>query len=303
MKKKYLILIVLSLVLFASCAKKEVVIEKNQEMNFAMMPSDSAIPLVIAEREGYFEEEGIKVNLELFFSAKDRDSAFHTGNIDGADYDLIAAMMTSNSDFELVVGSASEGSFKFLGSSLDTKDLIGKKIGLSRNSVIEFYTDKFLKYHEIDPNLIQKEEIPQIPIRLQLLGSGELAGAVLPDPLATLAIKKGSNLIKDSVDFENQVGVFVFNKAFATENKELIESFYKAYNKAANYINEKSIEEYLPLLIEKLNFPKPVEETYKPLNYRQRTMPTKESIAEVNEWLLEKELIKEEVKYEDLIIK
>lgn len=300
MNKKCWIILLITMVLLTSCGEKKVEIK---EMSFGMMPSDSAMPLVVAEREGYFKEEGIDVNLELFFSAKDRDSAFHTGNINGADYDLVTALMTSNSDFELLVGSASEGSFKFVGTTENPNDIVNKKLGISKNTVIEFYTDKFLEEFEIAQASIQKEEIPQIPVRLQMLGSGEIAGAVLPDPLASLAIKKGSHLIKDSVDFENQVGVFVFNKKFANDNKELIEKFYKAYNRGGAYMNSHDVEDYLPLLIEKLNFPAPISETYKPLNYREKTMPSKESVEEVNQWLLERELIKEAVKYDDLIIK
>ena len=132
MNKKYWIILLITMVLLTSCGEKKVEIK---EMSFGMMPSDSAMPLVVAEREGYFKEEGIDVNLELFFSAKDRDSAFHTGNINGADYDLVTALMTSNSDFELLVGSASEGSFKFVGTTENPNDIVNKKLGISKNTV------------------------------------------------------------------------------------------------------------------------------------------------------------------------
>ena len=39
-------------------------------MHFGAMGSIDTIPFVIAQENGYFEEEGIKVNLELFNAAK-----------------------------------------------------------------------------------------------------------------------------------------------------------------------------------------------------------------------------------------
>jgi NitT/TauT family transport system substrate-binding protein len=301
MKKRIIMMIAMAMMVFTGCQAKEEMTQTS--LKFGMMPSDSAAPLVVAEQQGYFKEEGIDVSLELFFSAKDRDSAFHTGNLDGADYDLITAMMTPKADFDLVVGSSSEGSFKFLGAKTDDpKKLEGTKLGLSRNTIIEFYTDKFLKTYDMTEESITKEEIPQIPVRLQMLQEGQIGGAVLPDPLATLAIKKGASLIKDSVEFENQVSVYVFNREFAEKNPLLVEKFYSAYDKGVDYINSHEKNEYLPLLIEKLNFPAPITDSYKPLEYAKRNMPTEASVKEVNEWLLEKKLIEKEVEYKDIIL-
>ena len=52
-------------------------------LNFGAMGSIDTIPFVIAQENGYFEEEGIKVNLELFNAAKDRDAALQAGQLDG----------------------------------------------------------------------------------------------------------------------------------------------------------------------------------------------------------------------------
>ena len=52
-------------------------------LNFGAMGSIDAVPLVIAQENGYFKEEGLNVNLEMFTAAKDRDAALQAGQLDG----------------------------------------------------------------------------------------------------------------------------------------------------------------------------------------------------------------------------
>ena len=56
---------------------------KATTLSFGAMGSIDAVPLVIAQEKGYFEEEGLNVNLEIFTAAKDRDAALQAGELDG----------------------------------------------------------------------------------------------------------------------------------------------------------------------------------------------------------------------------
>jgi ABC-type nitrate/sulfonate/bicarbonate transport system substrate-binding protein len=47
----------------------------------------------VAEKEGLFEKEGLSVELVYFGSARDRDSAIMSGQVDAALHDPVGALM------------------------------------------------------------------------------------------------------------------------------------------------------------------------------------------------------------------
>ena len=114
-------------------------------LNFGAMGSIDTIPFVIAQENGYFEEEGIKVNLELFNAAKDRDAALQAGQLDGVLADETAIAIYQNSDMDMQITGATNGYWTLVATDQSNihslEDLKGKKIGISENTMIEYYHD------------------------------------------------------------------------------------------------------------------------------------------------------------------
>ena len=74
------------------------------------MGSIDAVPLVIAEQNGYFEEEGVDLDLQIFKAANDRDAALQAGELDGVLCDETAISIYQNSGIDMKITGTTNGS-------------------------------------------------------------------------------------------------------------------------------------------------------------------------------------------------
>jgi len=95
----------------------------------------------------------------------------------------------------------------------------GKDIAISTNTIIEYATDKILEKYGLSPDDVNKVAVPQIPARLEMLQSGKIDAATLPDPLATVAMKNGAKVIESTDRLGINPGVLLFSDQ-ALEQKE-----------------------------------------------------------------------------------
>ena len=194
-------------------------------LKIGLMPDTDSVPFIIAQEKGYFAAEGLTVKLEPFKSAMDRDSALQSGNLDGAVSDLLAVAFARDGGFDVKVTSMTDGSYKLIaapGTKTPTvKDLAGKEVAVSRNTIIEYVTDNILEHNGMSGDDIKKVVIPQIPTRLELLQSGNLAAATLPEPMASIAVYNGCRFITGSDELGINPGVILSQgKARRTSKKK-----------------------------------------------------------------------------------
>lgn len=276
-----------------------------QELTIGVLPDLDSIPLIIAEMNGYFEEAGGKINIETFKSAKDRDSALQSGNIDGAISDMLAATFAAEGGFDVKMTSKTDGSYKLLvnkDKGIDSFDkLKGNQIAISQNTIIEYATDMMLKEGKLNLDEVEKVAIPQMPVRLEMLQNGKVAAATLPEPLASAAMKNGAKLLNSSDKLGINPGVLLFTTKATEEKSEEIKAFYTAYNKAVDYLNKEDKSKYIDALIEKAGFPADVKEVLVLPEYNKAVMPSEKDFSNVISWLHEKQLIKNDYKYDDLV--
>lgn len=71
------------------------------EITIGVMPDTDSLPFIIAAEKGFFAEEGVKVNIQQFKSAMDRDAAMQSGNLDGSVSDVLAAAFARSGGFDV----------------------------------------------------------------------------------------------------------------------------------------------------------------------------------------------------------
>lgn len=307
--KKYLVLIVTIALLLSGCSSEQAVAEPVapeaglEKLTIGVMPDVGAAPFVLADENGYFEELGLDVEVVVFRSAMDRDAALQTGNLDGAMADMLPVVFFNDADFGVKVTSQTYGNYRMVTSPVSDitsmEDIADVQIGLSTNTVIEFATDQIAALNGFEEE-VTKVAIPKMPIRLEMLNSGELDIATLPEPLASAAVLDGGMIIGDTMGLNIQPGVFVFSNEAIESKPEEITAMYQAYNKAVDYINETPIEEYFTILVDVIGFPPVLEGQFEMPELEHAGMASAEDFDYVQKWMQEKALTESTYDFADV---
>lgn len=165
MKKKLLaVLLLLAMsVSIVGCSTKTNTVSSPKALKtltIGVMPDVDSLPFIVAAHNEYFKQEGIEVKIEHFKSASDRDSALQTGKIDGAISDMLSVVFFNDNKFEVKITSKTEGSFKLISGKNSNISKIeqsnGKSVGISKNTIIEYLTDRIIESAGIDVNSAKK---------------------------------------------------------------------------------------------------------------------------------------------------
>lgn len=310
--KAILIITIIALILVGGCTSVNPD-PANNKLKIGALPIEDILPILVADRQGYFTEEGIEVELIPFQSAVESQSAVQSGQLDGMITDTIVAVLLNNSGFDVKITSLTlgatpqEGRFAIIaapGSNIESPaDLKGKTIGISNNSIIEYVTDNLLEEAGIDPSEVTKISVPKIPVRLEMLLNNQIDAIVVPDPLVSFAEFRGSKIIIEDTATKNlsQAVIIMTPKALEEKNNSL-KLFYSAYAKAIKDINSNPAE-FKDLLVENVNIPEPIADSYSIQKYPEPQLPQQREIDNVIEWLDAKELLSKPAFYEDMIDK
>lgn len=306
---KRVLAVIFSLMLFmtAGCGPEQQGKDtKLSKLTIGLMPDTDSIPFIIAAERGYFAEEGVEVELVPFKSAMERDAALQSGNLDGAVSDLLAVIFARSGGFSMHAVSYTDGNYNLVAGGnagiSAAADLRGKEIAISRNTIIEYVTDEILSVNGMKEQDVSKVVIPQIPVRLEMLQSGNLAAAVLPEPMASVAVASGSRYVTGSGDLGINPGVIVFTDSSINEKAQSIRAMYRAYNKAVKYLNDTPRAEYIDLVMEKSGFPAPARDALDLKPYRSAGLPAEKDVEETVRWVKNKEL-GGDYSYDDLVSK
>lgn len=306
--KKILALITASfmaLSLSACSTSKDNAAAPKKTLNFGVMSSVDAVPIVIASDKGYFKKQGIEVNLQSFKSAKDRDAAFQSGTLDGIISDQVAICLYQNADFNVKITGATDGDFMLIASPKSgiksIKDIKGKSVAISEKTIIEYTMDKILIKNSLKPDDAKKTVVPAMPTRLEMLRNNTVDAALLPEPFSNLAMKDGGVLLGKASDLNSYDSVTAFTqKAIDTKENE-IKAFYRAYNEAVEYINSTPVSEYEAIIIKTIGYPDDMKGQITLPKFRKNTLPTESEVKTAIDWTVKNGLVKKTLTPKNLI--
>jgi NitT/TauT family transport system substrate-binding protein len=274
-------------------------------LNFGAIGSVEVIPIIIADEKGYFEKEGIDVNFQSFKSAKDRDAAFQSGNLDGIICDEVAITLYQNADFDVKITGLTDSNFMLIANPdsgiKSINNMEGKSVAISEKTCIEYTLDTLLEKNALDPNNVQKSMVPAIPTRLEMLRTNKVNAALLPEPFSTLAIKDGGILLGSANDAGIYTSVTAFTQKAISSKSTEIKAFFKAYNQAVDYVNNTSISEYEDIIIKTVGYPEDMKGKIELPKFRKNILPEEADIKAAIDWAAKNNLLKKELNPKDLV--
>jgi NitT/TauT family transport system substrate-binding protein len=284
---------------------------KPAELKVALLSIVDALPFYVAEALGFFKDANVKAIGVPVASALERDQLMQSGAIDGMLNEMTstAAFNREKGQVKIIVScrSAQRGFplFRILASPRSgitaPGDLAGIPIGISKNTIIEYVTDRILAEKGLTPDEIKKKSVPVIPERYQLLMQDQLKAATLPDPLAMSAVEAGALTVAEDADYARfSVSVLTFSNRAIAEKTEVVRRFMKAWYQAVKKLNTHP-EACRPVLLNKIRVPKNVQKTYAIPPFAGATVPDREQWLDVMYWMVDRRLLSAPLPYENSV--
>jgi NitT/TauT family transport system substrate-binding protein len=228
----------------------------------------------------------------------ERDAAFQAGAVDGIVSDLLGAAFAAQAGFDARVTSLTDGRYGIVsapGSGITSAaGLAGVPVGLSTSTIIQYATDVLLKRGGLRSEEIVGMAVPKIQVRMELLLSGQLKAACLPEPLLSVARARGAVLIAASDESGFGAGVLLFSSKVLDARIGDVRALYAAYWKAAQAINANDAS-YRAFLVEKASFPKEIRDQFRFVRYRAPRLPEAADVRDVLAWMKGRGLLTKDI--------
>ncbi|HXQ54056.1 MAG TPA: ABC transporter substrate-binding protein [Stellaceae bacterium] len=210
------------------------------------MRSVSALHLFVAEREGLFAQQGLRVERVPIAGGTDKMvAALAAGTVDVAQSAtpyLITAVM-AGSDAVAIAGENANPVYSLIAKPeiKDFADLKGRLVGLSLAvDTISISTRKLMALHGLGPGDIRVKELVGTPARFDCLKSGECDAVPLGQPEDFIAIDAGYRRLGVSSD---AVAAFKFQilatrRPWAEAHEDTVVRFVRALAASFRFIRD-----------------------------------------------------------------
>jgi len=221
----------------------------------ASVTSDA--PIYIADKKGYFRDEGLAVKVENFRSASDMVPHLGTGTLDAGAGSASAGLYNAVArgikiKIKIVADKASSpsgyGATKILirkdhmdsGRYKTPADFKGMKFAMNAPGVSNTATlNAILKAAGLRYSDVETVNMP-LPDHVAALGNKAVDASASVEPAATIAIKNGFAVLvraDDEILPNHQIAVLLYSENFVTRRSDAALAFMRAYLHAVRFYN------------------------------------------------------------------
>ncbi|MGM0126252.1 hypothetical protein IGI37_003681 [Enterococcus sp. AZ194] len=312
MKKFLVAASLLALFSLSACGNKEektkdsgaAAKDKVETLSVGVMPSTDNIPFILAHQQGFDKKYGVDIDIQAFKSAKDRDAAFLAGKVDAINTDLVAMAIYQQGGQDVKITSSTYGQFDLVTGDDSVKklaDIKGKEIVLGKNGGTEYAVTEMLDTVGMKESDAKITDVPAVPSRVELIKSGQVSAAILPEPLVTIAKAEGMRVLGSTRDIGINPFVIGAQQKTIDEKSAAFEGMYKAYNDAVEYMKSHDKEEYIQLFIDEIGFPESLKDQITIPDYTPAEQATDADITAAFAWAKEKGLLEKDLTPQDVL--
>jgi NitT/TauT family transport system substrate-binding protein len=281
-------ILALCICLSASLCMGETSASKKVTIRFGALPVLQALSLYVAQDKGIFARLGVDVELIPFSAAAEKDIALASGNIDGYFGDLVTATVLKGNGRDVAVVATNYdtrrdkrmfGVVVKPGSKYKSLlDLAGVPVAVSSSSV----------------------EAKNIGLRMQMLISGQVEAATLPEPLLTAAEAKGAISLADDSGLSASQTILLFAGPFLKNHPDAVKVFLKAVNEAQRLINSEP-DTVRTVMVEHVRLPEQLRDSYPVPRFPDLHAPDKEAVVNIADWLRKRGVIRPQLSYDQIV--
>ena len=288
-----------------------------QTLKIGTLPAADSIVLYVAADEGLFKAQGLDVEVVPFKSAMELGAAMRAGRLDGHFGDLMNVFSQNEHGVEqavILTTTHTHPEQRAFGLAVSPKaaqkiqtlaDLNKTQSAMSSATIIDYLLDRMQQEKKLPAGTIENLEVKQIPIRLQMLMSGQCETALLPEPLISVVESNGGRVIWDDKNLNEALAVVALKKAQL--NPKTVTAFKSAVAQAARLI-ESEPNKYRAVMVNKRMLPPPVAKDYQMVRFSMfktddglPPLPQKADVERVGQWMQQKGILKNVPDYSRIV--
>jgi len=205
---------------------------------------EPATPIIVAEEQNFFTQNGLNITLKVYDTGLSAVNAMLNGEVDVsapvAEYILVGKAF--NKDKVQTIASIDEADYTFIIGRKDRgiqtiSDLKGKKIGVARGTVMEFYLGRFLELHGMNIKDVVLVDTKLSQTADAIIG-GDIDAVISFAPYANAAQNKlGDNVVLwPSQCSQVLYALVICREDWITDHPELVSRLLKSLAQAEEYI-------------------------------------------------------------------
>jgi ABC-type nitrate/sulfonate/bicarbonate transport system substrate-binding protein len=215
----------------------------------------SALGIVVAQRKGFFEREGIDLKVVPLRGTSFQVEALDKGDVDVANTAmpyLIQAVLKGSPSVGIAGGSANQVYSVIAKPEIKSfDDLRGKMVGMSLAvDTISIASRMLLDKHGLKEPAYRTRELVGTPVRAECLIKGECDAVPLGQPDDIVFMRKGYNKLGDSLEVIPvlQFGVVAARRDWAEAHRDAAIRFTRALGGAYAFMRDKANREEVATL-------------------------------------------------------
>lgn len=302
-KTKVLYLIAACILMACGGKNNEDSIEVRKEENpvadsilfkVAVMPTLDCLPLYVAESEGLFEANDVKVKLISYKAQMDIDTALTHARVAAAISDLVRCERMKSKGGKMEYLTATDTYWQLLTTKKARikriDQLTDKLMGMTRFSATSMLSQMVLDSAKVSRDKAFMIQINDVSIRSVMIQTNQLDAMWATEPWATQARLGGCRVIHDSRNKDIKMGVIALQtkgkKEKVDARKALAAKAMKAYDMAVDSINKKGLQHYSTLItsfcMQKTNITDSLPTN---IRFSKSAAPREKDVALAREWM------------------